>query len=237
MSLTLSLLTGVLLGQSNSISSYWQSGLKDASFTAKVEKSQQKELQKINKDFASSYRFDYTDVKMKEPFKLRLESKVDDQSILYIINGTMRAYKIPRAGISKKDNLAKEPGKRQTVFDFGLITPALFNNFMEAKFVRMDRATDMPVFDVTYISSLDDSSRHRIWVDTDKKIVAKREWYSQNGSKPLMAIFLYKDPVKFGNVWIPTTLEVQNAEGKFAGRTKYTGISVNAGLAESLFSL
>lgn len=237
MSLTLSLLSGVLLGQSNSISSYWQSGLKDASFTAKVEKSQQKELQKINKDFASSYRFDYTDVKMKEPFKLRLESKVDDQSILYILNGPMRMFKIPRAGINKKENLAKSPGKRQTVFDFGLITPALFNNFMEAKFVRMDRATDMPVFDVTYEAALGDGSRHRIWIDTDKKIVSKREWYSQNGSKPLLAIFLYKDPVKYGTVWVPTTLEVQNAEGKFAGRTKYNSMKVNSGLADSLFDL
>lgn len=234
-SLTLSLLAASAIGQTPNISSYWQSGLKDASFTATVVKAQQRELQKINKDFANSYRFDYTDVRLKEPFKLRLESKADDQMIVFILNGATRMFRISPSGINKKDNLSKSPGKRQTVFDFGLITPSLFIDLMDAKFVRTDRATGQPVFDITYQKGLNDDSRHRIWVDPDKKIVTKREWYSQNGSKPLMAIFLYKNPQKFNGIWIPTLLEVQNAEGKFAGSTRYESIKVNSGLKDSLF--
>lgn len=236
MTITATVLGTVLVGQSTSINSYWQSGLRDASFTAKVGKASQRELQKINKDFAQSYRFDYTEVQMKEPFMLRLESKVEDQSIWFIINGTNRLLSIPKNGIRNRENLAKSPGKRQTVFDFGLITPALFDNFMEAKFVRVDRTTKEPIFDVTYMKSLGDDSRHRIWVDPDQKFVTKREWYSQNGNKPLLAIFRYKSPQKVNGVWMPTVLEVYNSGNVLAGTTNYQNVKVNTGLANSLFA-
>ncbi|MBL8068120.1 MAG: outer membrane lipoprotein-sorting protein [Armatimonadetes bacterium] len=236
MSLTATFLATTLLGQSNSISSYWQSGLKDATFTARVGKASQRELQKINKDFAQSYRFDYTDVKMKEPFMLRLESKVDDQSIWYIINGPNRLLSIPKSGIRNRENLSKSPGKRQTIFDFGLIAPSLFDGFMQAAFIRVDRATNEPVFDVTYESRLGDDSRHRIWVDPSKHYVTKREWYSQNGSKPLLAVFKYKNPKQVSGVWVPTVLEVYNSQNTLAGTTYYENISVNTGLSSSLFA-
>jgi outer membrane lipoprotein-sorting protein len=237
MSLMATVMAAAALGQSTTINSYWQSGLRDASFTAVVGKSSQKELQKINKDFAQSYRFDYTAVKMKEPFKLRLESKVEDQQIWYILNGSTRLLSIPKAKIRNRENLAKSPGKRQTVFDFGLITPALFSNFMEAKFVRTERGTNEAVFDVTYEKVLGDDSRHRIWVDPDQKFVTKREWYSQNGSKPLLAIFKYKNAKQVNGVWIPTTLEVYNAQNKLAGTTNYQDITANTGLSDSLFDV
>jgi outer membrane lipoprotein-sorting protein len=237
MSLTATVLASLVVGQSTSISSYWQSGLKDASFTAKVGKASQKELQKINKDFAQSYRFDKTDVKLKEPFMLRLEATVEDQQIWYILNGPTRLLSIPKSKIRQRENLAKSPGKRQTVFDFGLITPALFDDLMVATFVRMDRATNEAVFDVKYNAKMGDDTRSRIWVDPDQKFVTKREWYSQNGNKPLLAVFKYKSPKKFGTVWIPTTLEVYNSQNVLAGTTYYSDIEVNTGLNSNLFNV
>jgi len=225
------------LGQATpKISDCWQTGFVDASFTATVASSNQRELAKINKDFANSYRFKSTEVRLKEPFKLRLETKVDDMDILFIVNGSTRVVRIPSRGIRNKENLAKAPGKRQTALDFGLLTPALFNNLFQAKFIRNDRATGDLVFDLTYIPSLDDTTRHRVWVDPKQKFVNKREWYSQNDGR-LMATFLYTEAKQFGNVWFPTKLTVKNAENKVAGSTSYAKVKVNAGVADSSFAV
>lgn len=228
----MSLLAGLVLGQSAGIDDVWQTGLKDVSFRTKVGKAVQKELQKINKDFATSYRFDYTDVKMKEPMKLRVESVVEGTSLLYIVNGTDRLFSM--RGIKQREDLSKSPGKRQTAFDFGLLPKSLFDEYLVAKFVRIDRRSNEPVFDLTYNPKTGDTARHRVWVDRTRKFVTRREWYSQAGN--LMATFVYSNPKEFSGVWLPTRMEVSNAEGKFAGVTDYVNIKVNAGLSDSLFS-
>lgn len=223
------------MGQTLSISDVYDTHLKDATFTAKVEKAVIKELKKINNDFASSYRVKQTSVQLKEPFKMRLESNVEGNSITFVINGSTRLVKVSPAGIKSRENLAKSPGKRQTLFDYGLLTPSLFSNFFEAKFVRMDRASGNAVFDVTYVKSLDDTTRHRIWVDTDKHYVTKREWYSQNGGN-LMATFTYDSPKKYGDVWMPTHLSVTNADRAFAGSLNFVNIKVNTGISDTTFA-
>ena len=224
------------VGQTPSIKEFIQANLQDASFTAKKIKSNQKELQKINKDFAASYRFDSTKVQLKEPFMLRLESQVEDQSIVYILNGTKRRYRIPKAGIDVTEELAVQPGRRQTPLDFGILTPSLFNGLFLAKFIRNDKATGNVVFDLTYPEKLDDSTRNRIWVDPNKKTITKREWYSQNGGF-LIATFLYEETKNINGVWVPTQLSVKNAENKLAGTMGYTEISINKGIPASVFSL
>lgn len=222
--------------QSTSIKDYIQSNLQDASFTAKKINSNQKELQKINKDFAASYRFDFSKVQLKEPFMLRLESQVEDQSIVYILNGVKRRYRIPKAGIDVTEDLSVKPGRRQTPLDFGILTPSLFNGLFLAKFIRLDAKTKDVVFDLTYPEKLDDSTRNRVWIDPEKKIITKREWYSQNGGF-LIATFYYENVKNFGGVWVPTQLSVKNAENKLAGTMGYTEISINKGIPASVFSL
>lgn len=226
------------LGQSNpSIQDVWQDDLKDFSFVAKKISANQKELAKINRDFGNAYRFTSTEIQYKEPMMLRGESKVEDQSIIYIINGAIRRYKIPRAGINTREDLSKAPGKRQTPLDFGIVTPSLFNGLFQAKFIRKDSRTGDMVFDLTYLDKLDDDSRHRVWIDPEKKFVTKREWYSQNDNFRLMATFYYEAPQAFGKVHIPTKLTVNNAEGKLAGVSAYTQIQVNKGIASSEFGV
>lgn len=224
------------LGQSLTISNVYEARIKDASFTATTDKAVIKELQKINKDFASSYRVKSTTVQLKEPFKMRLESEVEGNDITFILNGAYRLFKISPAGIKQKENLAKSPGKRQTLFDYGLITPSLFDNYFQATFVRMDRASGDAVFDVTYVKALDDTTRHRIWVDPIKKYVTKREWYSQNGGN-LMATFTYENAKQFGSIWLPTRLSVANADRKFAGSLNYSNVKVNTGISDNVFKI
>lgn len=216
------------------ITDYTQPHLHDVSFKAVIVKGNQSELRKINADFGQAYRFDYANVKLKEPFMLRVESVVEDQSVLVIGNGARVLYRVPRANIKSRQNLSNSPGRRQTFLDFGLLTPSLFDSLFDAKFIRNDRATGDIVFDITYQPGLKDTSRHRVWVDPDRHIVAKSEWYNQGGV--LLATFFYESPKKINGVWVPTRLTVKNAEGALAGQTDYQNVEVNTGLASSLFS-
>jgi outer membrane lipoprotein-sorting protein len=221
---------------SSDISDYTQTNLNDVSFKGVIVKGVQSELRKINSDFGQAYRFDYVNIKAKEPFMLRVESVVEDQTVLLISKDATVRYRVPRANINIRENLAGAPGRRQTFLDFGLLTPSLFESLFQAKFVRVDRATGDPVFDVSYAPSslYHDTSRHRLWIDPERHIVSKSEWYNQAGD--LLATFYFSSPKKVNGVWVPTNLVVKNAEGKFAGETRYENISTNLGLASSLFA-
>jgi len=210
-----------------------QSGIKDISFTARVQYGNQMELAKINKDFGDSYRVSSSIIKTKEPFKVRVEGKVGDTTALYILNGTKRVYSIPRLKLRQKEDLSTSPGKRQTYLDFGLLTPSLLEDLFDAKFVRVDRATNDLVFDLTYKKN--DKSRHRVWVDPKKKIVTKREWYNQKGKQ--LATFNYENPVQIDGVWMSTLATVRNVDNKKAGVLSYENIKVNQGLSDSLFEV
>jgi len=217
-----------------SIDQYVQTNLEDAQFVAHVLKGDQRELRKINSDFGTSYKFDSMTILYKEPFMLRLDGSVEDTTIQYIENGNRMEYRIPKLKMGKTEDLSHAPGRRQTALDFGLVVPSLFQTFMTAQFVRMDRETGDPVFDVTY-QDRHDTSRNRIWVDPQKHIVTKREWYSQGGRQ--LATFIYDEPRQQGGVWLPTRLTVKNADDIVAGVTRYDSIKINTGIASSLFDI
>ncbi len=236
--MSLAVLAAVALSSQNpKIDDVLQSNFRSATFTAVVGSASQAELQKINKDFAQSYRFKSMEVWMKEPFKIRMESKVDDSDILMVINGAVRKLSIPKARLSQKFDLSKEPGKRQTALDFGLLTPSLFANFFDAAFVRTERRTNELVFDLTYAPPLNkDKSRHRVWIDPTKKVMTKRQWYANRGGH-LMATFDYKDFTQVGGVWLPTTISVTNADNKLAGTTNYRNLKVNVSIDDAQFAV
>lgn len=211
-----------------------QPNFHDCTFTAKVVKGNQRELQKINRDFATSYRFSFMKAKVKEPFMVRLESTVEDTSVLYVLNGTRKLYRIPKLGIGKVDDVSKAPGKRQTMMDFGVLTPSLFQSLFTATFVRKDRETGALVFDLTYQRpTYDDTSRHRVWVDPDKRVVEKRVWFNQEGRE--LATFLYENPKEQKGVWFPSRYVVKNVDDKVAGIVEYASIQVNVGLTNDPF--
>lgn len=224
------LISALMLAQTPDAKAIVQSSFKDAKFVAKIVTGNQKELKKINDDFAQSYRFDTTTAYVKEPFMLRMEAEVDDTKITYIVNGGRKYYKLG-SKIGVPIDVKNAPGKRQTIMDFGILTPSLFESgFMTAKFVRKDG--DDLVFDITYDHKLD-NSRNRVWVDADKKFIEKRAWYDQAGR--LLATFDYSNPKNEGGVWFPTKCTVKNNEGKLAGVTEYIKMSLNKGLDASLF--
>jgi hypothetical protein len=218
--------------QGANIDNYVQADLKDATLVAEVVKGDQKELQKINKDFGQSYRFSSSTFYFKEPLQMRAEAHVEDTNVVYIINGPIQRIKL--AGINSRQDLSKAPGRRQSLMDIGILTPSLMASLLDAKFIRMDRETGDAVFDLTYKAEMDDSSRNRVWIDKTKKYVTKREWFNQ--WKRQLATFYYLNPKEFNGVWLPTRMEVKNVDNITAGVTKYDLIKVNTGLLDSLFS-
>lgn len=232
-----SLVALAVLGQSQSIGDYASTGFRDLQFTAKVGTADFRELGKINKDFAQSYRFKSTEVWLKEPFKLKMQTTVDDTTITFYTVGTKKSTRIPKAKISLNEDVGKAPGKRQTLFDFGVMSPSLFTELFQAKFVRLDRATSNAVFDLTYPAEMKDTGRHRIWIDPARKLITKHEWYAQQGRNQgrLMATFQYSEPKKIGDFWMNTTVTVFNADNKKAGSASYSNIKVNEGIADSVF--
>ena len=232
----LTLLFAAAVGQgSASISTYVLHDLTDVAWTARIVKGVQPELRKINPDFGQVYRFDSSTVKYKEPNKIRVESVTDDTKVTYIINGTTQWFNLGSVKISRKTDLSHAPGRRQTPLDFGLLTPSVFDGLFQAKFIRIDRGSGDSVFDLTYVPAQADKTRHRVWIDGEKRLIVKREWYAQDGH--LMATFFYDAPKKFGSVWMSTRLTVRNADNVVAGITSYENIRVNSGISESVFAI
>lgn len=239
MSLTAIAVASLLVSpQSQDIRQYVQTGFEDAQFVVRTGTHSIPELAKINRDFANSYRFSSSQVWLKEPFKLRMVSELEGSQITFVVNGGRKMYRIPRSNLSRVEDVSRAPGKRQTAFDFGMLTPAMFTDFFQAKFVRMDRATGNAVFDLTYFPNLRDSSRHRVWIDPERKVVTRREWYGQNrNNNRLMATFFYEAHQRVNGVWFATRVSVNNADGKRAGTLTYENLRVNAGLNDSLFAV
>jgi len=223
---------GFATAQSQDINDYVQTRLLDLRATVRQQTANQRELAKINKDFANSYRIKQMTARYKEPSKMRLESKLGVVNVLYIINGN---YKHVSAGpIKHTDDISNAPGKRQSLMDFGILTPS-FMKLVNAKFLRYDQEGGVryPVFELTWANS-DDTSKHIVWMDGKTRTVVKRQWYNQQGK--LMATFYYKNPLEAApGIWVPTRVEVYNAEGKLGGVTTYVNLHVNEGLPDSLF--
>lgn len=222
--------------QSTNIDSYLPSGFKDISFNVSLTKRNMDELKKIDTSFSQQYAvLDSALFRGKEPFKLRIDAKSDEGSGYTVVNGGSKLISIPALRIKKRQNIASEPGQRQTLMDFIVLTQADANDFLNAKFVRFDRETGNPVFDLTFPSSLNYPVRHRVWIDKNEHYVTRREWYGLKGQ--LRATFYYLNPTKVKGFEIPTGLRIMNADNKLAAESKYTNIKVNDGLADSLFEI
>ncbi len=217
------------------IEDVFQRSFRDAYFVATIDMAKQSELVKIRKEFGTQYRFKETKVWLKEPHKIRLEAKVDDTLVIYLINGTKKQFKVPRVNMSQVEDVADAPGKRQTFLDFGIMTSTMFSDPFSSDFIRVDRQSGELVFDIIFKKRYEYNTRHRVWIDAAKKYTTKREWFAQEGFQ--LATFFYTDPINLGGVWFPTKCTVKNVEGKVAGITSYKKVAINAGIAESLFEI
>lgn len=234
--MTLVLLFALIQSQPT-IDAVCQHGFKDASFTAKVVSGNQGALKRIGKDFGQSYKFSSARVFIAEPFKLRIESMYEDSKVVMVENALTTIYTIPGTGIRRVRDLSHSPGGRQTLMDFGVLTPSLFESLFDAHFVSEDATAGTVTYDLTYRKSpeYEDTSRHRIIVDRVRGIVVQRQWFGQDGK--LRATFVYRAPIEVAGVWVPTDMVVTNADGQVAGETRAVDLKVNTGLDARLFAV
>lgn len=220
---------------SHHLGDYAVSTLNDFKASMKIVEFSEHEGVKINKDFPLIYKIK-GDIKVqyKEENMLRVDGLLGASNATLIVNGTTQYATIPAAHIKTKISLGKEPGKRKTLLDVGMISPGyLAYTQYEFKRTQVVDGVLCAVFKVSYRDKTLDTSHRMIWIDPKTKITLKRDEYSQEGK--LNATFLYKQPVEQDGFWFPTRIEAYNNEGKRAGVTGYNSVKVNVGLADSVF--
>jgi hypothetical protein len=217
-----------------SLRDYAQPALKDFVATGMLLAKNDAELRKIDDSYVQSYRFRESLVQYKEPMKLRVDAKAGLISIRYVINGKRKSTR--GFGISKVKDITGRPGEEQSMLDSGVITPGFLADAVESRFVGQQTldGRKVPVFEFWYTDE-PRSRRHLVWMDPAKRLILRHDIHHRSGG--LKMRFLLKQPTKVAGVWVPTRVELYNAEGRLAAVTRYTQVKVNTGLSESLFRI
>lgn len=205
------------------------SKFRDLTGTFEAKYTNKKELSKMGKSYARSYEFDKAKVFFKDPDKFKMEGTIGLVRVEYIINNDTRIVRIPGIRYSKKENLARKNGKKQTCVDVGILTDGIWGTF-DVKYIGAE--------DGKYIIDLappeDPKFRQRIWIDAKNLYLCKREQYERDGD--LRARYLFKDHKRLGgSIWVACRTEMYNPSGGLAGISELTNIKVNDGVSDSEF--
>lgn len=195
---------------------------------------------RISKDFGLIYEFmkkatGDMQLTYKEEDKLRIDGRFGPQKAAYIVNNTEQWVRYPGLGINSHSNLGKSPGKRKTLLDIGLISEG-YLDYTEAEYInnRPVEGVMCGVFRISYKDKTLDTSHRIVWIDPKTKVTLKREEYSQEGK--LLSIWYYHNPQEIApGVYMPSSIEIDDSEGKMAGETAYKNIKVNQGVSDSLY--
>ncbi|MEM2786457.1 MAG: outer membrane lipoprotein-sorting protein [Candidatus Nitrosotenuis sp.] len=206
--------------------------LKDVSFQMVTISANRSELRKVSHEFALAYEASNMNVVYKDPMQIRLTWKMSGQSVIYIISNNKQVYQVPKINLLKiNENISESPGKIQSLFDFGVLTNGIISQYLDGEYVQTEKESVF-VFDAKY-KQKGDSSRFRLWIDMEKRLIIKREWYNQFDK--LIATFLYEEPARFDDIWFPTKLTIINADKKIAAISSYKDIRINQGIIDEIF--
>jgi outer membrane lipoprotein-sorting protein len=213
-----------------------QPALRDFSATAAIVQKDSEELRKIDDSFEKGYGFKESRIQYKEPLKLRVDSKRGFLSVRYVINGKKKATQVPGLRYNKVKDITGRPGEEQSMLDSGIITPGFLADAVSSRFIRYEKleGRKVPVFEF-WPTDEKGARHHFVWMDPDKHIVLRRDVHHRRGG--LKMRFMYRQPQQVAGLWIPTRVEVYNAESRLAAVTQYTHLRVNSGLDDSLFRL
>lgn len=212
--------------------------LNDLEATVKISKIDSVELEKMGSELKVLYSIRKLVFQYKSPDKLRLEghSTMRGRATM-ILNGSMRYYEVPKFMLKKTENLENKPEKRQSLLEFaGLISKGTLV-FMRSQFIKEEllEGTNANVYELKYLKE-QNCSYFKVWFDSLRKNVLKREWFDGNGK--LRAIFRYNNAREITlGVWLPTQVEVTNNNGKLVGVLTLSEILVNQGAADELFQI
>jgi len=211
--------------------------LTDLEATIKVTKYDSAELEKIGSDLKTTYSLRNVNFQYKQPDKIRIEARSQTRgSALLIMNGATRYYEVPKLKIKKSENLEAHPGRRQSLLEYaGLVSTGTLE-FMDATMLREEKLGDRNtiVYNLRFQGE-DKGSFYRVWIDKDTHVTMKREW--RDGADKLRATFVYSDLKEIAQgIWMPTKVDVKNAEGASAAQLSMTDIKPNQGLTDAPFT-
>ena len=211
--------------------------IEDLAATVRVTKFEAKELDKIAPGFKTPYALRNLTLLYKNPDKLRLDGKsplLGDA--VMILNGATRFYMVPKLHVRNTEDLKAMPSRRQSLLEYGGLISNQTLSFMQAKYVgqETEAGLETAVYNLTY-RGCTGLSHYRVWIDPKTRITVKRTWYGADNT--LRATFTYSEPREVApGVWVPTQIEVKNAEGVVAAATTIENIRLNQGLADNLFT-
>jgi outer membrane lipoprotein-sorting protein len=174
--------------------------------------------------------------KEADHFRLSATSPKEGKQTL-VINEDQRSFTVGDGKKVTHQDLSANPAKRSFLFEVcGLLTPGIFDT-VRARFVQQETLEGVPtlVYDLTYWG-LEDGPYQRVWIDPDRRLLLKRERF--DAESVLRTIVLYRQPTEVGsNVWMPTTVDIQDGSRKAIATIKIARAQVNAGVSDNLFKM
>ena len=191
----------------------------------------QDELKKIPGDIALAYRLHRGTLAYKQPGMLRIEASIPHIATgYYIINGNQKLTVAPF--VHKVQDTTGAPGKRQSLLDFGLVPPELLKDYN----ITFQRHENGLLCYKVQPKQAGETNYDLIWIDPKTHITTQRYNYDRQGK--FVKWFLYKNPVQAApGIYVPTRVELYNAQNKLAGATVYQNVRVNQPLSDSLFKI
>ncbi|MDW8208516.1 MAG: outer membrane lipoprotein-sorting protein [Chloroherpetonaceae bacterium] len=216
--------------------------LQDLEATIRVTRMEARELEKIGGDFTTNYsvlrNLRTLSLLYKSPDKLLLEgrSSVLGEAALVIV-GPVRFYAVSKLNLRRRENLEKEPARRQSLLEYSGLLSEDTLRYMRVKAARQDALDGAPVlvYDLVYRAS-SSSSYYRLWIDPHTRIVRQRDWYDTEHR--LRATFRYEEPREVSEgIYVPGRCDIINPDGVIAGSMTYTDLKVNQGIPDALFDV
>ena len=204
--------------------------IKDMSATLRVTETDWKELEKCGSDFKRTYYFKRMTVAYQYPNKTRMETKALGSTVLIVFNGDLRYYKVPFK--SETSSVAGQPGQKQGLLQFGIYAPDYLTLDYDPHFVGIEKG--LHKIRLTQRRS-NNKSFELLWVNPKTHIIERRQ--SWNGDNVLTMELRYKNAKEVQpGIFVPFRIEVYNPEGKLGAAQVVENLTLNTGLADTLFA-
>jgi hypothetical protein len=236
--LWLTLAAGLPARAQDTLAAHAQPALADVSADVKVVSHNDRELEKMGKGYSQAYTLEHQRFFWKAPGEARFQARKGVIQVLRITNGSRQMSEITGLAVLRKrmvEDVEQKPGKADTIVDLGAITPAWVRN-VESRCLRVESRDghSVEVFNFWYRN--DPGSVHALWIDRATHTVVEHVIYVRGQATRVKKRIVYADVRQLGEVRLPTSVSVYNAEGKLAAQMRYDGLRVNQGLQDKLFT-
>ncbi len=207
-------------------------GFSDITMTITVNLKDKKALEKMEPSYARLYECKTATVWIKQPDKVRTESKLGMVKLEYIINGTTKIFRAKNLRINQKEDCSKRPAKLQSAFDFGLVTNTLWNN--RSVTIIPDAEAEANGEIKIRLQWPTGNTGHVVWLDAKDLYLKRVE--KHDGNDQVESTVLYTNPTKLDTIVVPTTAELISPTGVSVGTMDITNIKINTNVPDTLFN-